>query len=87
MSDESRPATATAPASTLPTQLPAVPTDVTWPAYVTATTGAGTWAVTHYVFHGANMPPELFIWVQLTIPALLGRVAAAWRLHQARGRQ
>ena len=58
-----------------------VPTsaDVSFPAYVTATTGAVLYAV-QWVLR-RPLPPEIYVWVQLTVPLLMGRGAAAWRVR------
>lgn len=60
--------------------------DITAPVYVTATTGVVTYALNRLVFgsaHGGAMPPELYVWVQLTVPMGLGWIAAEWRVRQA----
>lgn len=41
-----------------------------------ATTGVATWAVARYAFHG-QIPPEVYGFVQLAVPALLGW-GASW---------
>ena len=64
--------------------------DVTGPVYVTATTGVVTWTLNRLVFgdaSGAAMPPEVFVWIQLTVPMALGWLAAEWRVRQARRRR
>jgi predicted lysophospholipase L1 biosynthesis ABC-type transport system permease subunit len=67
-------------------RVPATSGDVSFPAYVAATTGAATWALNRWVFH-TGMPPEIYIWVQLTIPVALGRLAAGWRVRVAERRR
>lgn len=72
-------------------KLPASRGDVTGPVYVTATTGVVVWTLNRVVFRDsggdAAMPPEIFVWVQLTVPMALGWMAAEWRLRQARRRR
>lgn len=51
----------------------------------TSTTGVVTWAVAHYAF-GGMIPPEVYGFVQLVVPAVLGWVAGsvtAWRQRRA----
>jgi hypothetical protein len=59
--------------------------DVSFPAYVTATTGVVLW-LGDRLAGDAGLPPEVYVWVQLTVPLLMGRAAAAWRVRRA-GRQ
>lgn len=67
-------------------RLPARRGDITGPVYVTATTGFITWTLNRVIFgdsSGAAMPPEVFVWVQLTVPMGLGWIAAEWRVRTA----
>ncbi|MBW5252034.1 hypothetical protein JGS39_24045 [Streptomyces sp. P01-B04] len=54
--------------------------DVAFPAYVTATTGAALWVCNRLVGH--PLPPEIYVWVQLTVPLVMGRLAAVWRVRR-----
>jgi len=58
-------------------------TDVTFPTYVTATTGVVTWTVARWVFDSGTIPPEWYIWIQLMVPLAIGRGAAWLRLRSA----
>lgn len=51
----------------------------------TSTTGVVTWAVARYAFHGM-IPPEVYGFVQLGVPAALGWAASCftrWRQRRA----
>lgn len=72
-----------------PARVPAAaPTsgDVSFPAYVTATTGVVLW-LGDRLTGDAGLPPEVYVWVQLTVPLLMGRAAAAWRVRRAARRE
>lgn len=59
--------------------------DVSFPAYVTATTGAVLYVCNRLI--GAPLPPEIYVWVQLTVPLVMGRAAAVWRVRRTERRQ
>jgi hypothetical protein len=48
----------------------------------TATTGAALWGMRHFFFHG-ELPAEIYLWVQLAVPAALGAASAEWSLRRA----
>lgn len=52
---------------------------------VSSTTGAITWALGHYAFNG-GIPPEIYGFVQLAVPAIAGWAGACvahWRQRRA----
>jgi hypothetical protein len=51
----------------------------------TATTGMVLWALDRWLFHG-YIPPEVFVFVSLAVPALLGRLGAQWAYRRAQRR-
>lgn len=61
----------------------AVPTDITFPMYVTATSGLVTAGITRWI---GQIPPELYLWIQLTVPLVMGWVSAKARLRLAHNR-
>lgn len=52
----------------------------------TATTGAVIWAVQTYLFSGAQVPGPLYVFLQLGVPALCGRLSAEFTYRRARHR-
>jgi len=61
-------------------------TDVSFPAFVAATAGAATWAGDRIfaALTGDEMPPEIYVWVQLAVPLVMARAAAGWRARRKR---
>jgi hypothetical protein len=52
----------------------------------TATAGLIIWTTERYLFHGAEVPGPVYVFVQLAVPALLGRLGAEWAYRRARHR-
>lgn len=51
----------------------------------TATTGMVVWAAEQYLFRG-EVPGQVYVFLQLAVPALLGRLGAEWAYRRARRR-
>lgn len=52
----------------------------------TATTGLIIWAAERYLFHGSEVPGPVYVFVQLAVPGLLGRLGAELAYRRARRR-
>lgn len=52
----------------------------------TATTGLIIWMTERYLFHGSEVPGPVYVFVQLAVPALSGRLGAEWAFRRARRR-
>lgn len=52
----------------------------------TATTGLVIWMAERYLFHGSEIPGPVYVFVQLAVPAILGRLGAEWAYRRARRR-
>lgn len=52
----------------------------------TATTGVVIWSAERWIFHG-YIPPEVYVFVTLVVPALLGRLSAELAYRRAMRRR
>jgi hypothetical protein len=52
----------------------------------TSTTGLVIWMAERYLFHGSEVPGPVYVFVQLAVPALCGRLSAEWAYRRARHR-
>lgn len=49
-----------------------------------SSTGLVIWGAERWLFHGAEVPGPVYVFVQLAVPALLGRLGAEWAYRRAR---
>lgn len=52
----------------------------------TATAGVVLWATEKYLFHGSEIPGPVYLFLQIAVPALCGRLGAELAYRRARRR-